>query len=186
MMNRTALALMAICALALLSCGQTDDANSPDENGGNAEPKAIYSKESEIRDFYEYLEGLPGQDEWHIEVVKHHFSVSSVAGVLMDWTGNHVHLVDVFGKQGSAESARFLGIEQETENVVRLMYVAGTAGTACEGIAAYDFVRFDVEAGSFHETQSYAIIETDACGDDYNRELKVFVDSPFLPSDRDS
>lgn len=185
-MNRTSLAFMAIFALSLLSCDKTDDTNSPNENGENAEPKAIYSKESEIRGFWEYLGNLPGQDEWHIEPVKHHFSGSTVIGVLMGWTENHVHLVNVFGKLGTAESVRFLGIEYETEDVVRLVYVAGSTGTACEGFTSYRFVRFDVEAELFSEPQTYAIEETDACGDDYNQELKVFVDSPFLPSDRDS
>ena len=98
----------------------------------------------------------------------------------MDWTGSAVHLVDVFGKLSVAEPGivKYLGIEHETENIVRIVYRAGWTGTSCEGYEEYRFVRYDTAAKLFYETQEYAFLSENYCGDIPLFELKLFVDSP--------
>lgn len=171
---------LAVC-IVLSSCGGESE-------NASGEPIATFTEESKIQSFDNYLESLPGKNEWHVAIVHHYQGAFTVTGVLMDWTGSNVHLVEVFGKQSIAEPGvvQFVGIEHEAENFVRLIYVAGWTGSSCAGYTNFDFVRFNTETGKFSDSRHYARSEEDTCGGQRDEKLKVFVDSPFLNLERKS
>lgn len=171
------LTLAGFCAIAFPASGDNVGSKSPNDLTEKIEP-ALYTQDEQIKDFETYLDNLQGQDEWKIKIL---YEAGRSVGILKNRLGLE-HEVHVFGKQGHAEESvvGFIGVEDEAPNIVRLIYRAGWAGTACYGSVEYRFVRFNTILKSFEESRKYAVLEENYCDlANVKRELQLYVSSSF-------